>query len=42
MLLANKHIKFAGKDGKLLKISETIDDPVAYTQLSDHVSNNGV
>ena len=48
MLLANKHIKFTIKDDdnndnadddddESLIISETINNPIAYTQLSDHV-----
>ena len=38
MLLADPHIKFPGRYGRSLKISETVDDTLAYTQLSDRVS----
>ena len=37
LLLADKHIEFAGKNSKMLKISETVKDPVAYSKLSDHI-----
>ncbi|EDO35455.1 predicted protein [Nematostella vectensis] len=36
-LKADKHLLFPGKNGKMLKMSEAIDDMVAYCKLSDHV-----
>ncbi|XP_067052893.1 deoxynucleoside triphosphate triphosphohydrolase SAMHD1-like isoform X2 [Acropora muricata] len=37
LVKADKEIKFKGTDGKMLSISESIDDMKAYTQLTDHV-----
>ncbi|XP_043984777.1 deoxynucleoside triphosphate triphosphohydrolase SAMHD1-like [Gambusia affinis] len=36
-LKADGHIKIEGKNGKMLKLSEAIDDMVAYTKLTDTV-----
>ncbi|XP_015749994.1 PREDICTED: deoxynucleoside triphosphate triphosphohydrolase SAMHD1-like, partial [Acropora digitifera] len=37
LVKADKEIKLKGTDGKMLSISESIDDMQAYTQLTDHV-----
>ncbi|XP_076809963.1 deoxynucleoside triphosphate triphosphohydrolase SAMHD1-like [Clavelina lepadiformis] len=37
LVVANKHICFPGKDGKMLMISETITDMVAFEKLTDNV-----
>ncbi|XP_015780403.1 PREDICTED: deoxynucleoside triphosphate triphosphohydrolase SAMHD1-like [Acropora digitifera] len=37
LVKADKEIKLKGTDGKMLSISESIDDMEAYTQLTDHV-----
>ncbi|KAK3726835.1 hypothetical protein QZH41_016722 [Actinostola sp. cb2023] len=37
LLKADSYLKIEGKDGKSIKISEAIDDMVAYTKLTDHV-----
>jgi hypothetical protein len=37
LLLANDHFLLAGKDGAPTRMSEAIDDMVAYTGLTDHV-----
>ena len=36
MLLADKHILIPGENGNV-RMSEAVDDPVAFTNLSDHV-----
>ncbi|CAN9515545.1 unnamed protein product [Ophioblennius macclurei] len=36
-LKADKHIKIQGSGGKMFTLSEAIDDPEAYTKLTDHV-----
>ena len=38
MVLADEHIKFKGKNGNILNISECITDMQAYQQLNDSVS----
>jgi len=37
MKLANNHLFYRGRGGKQLKLSDTIDDPVAYGRLSDNI-----
>ncbi|KAJ8041239.1 Deoxynucleoside triphosphate triphosphohydrolase SAMHD1 [Holothuria leucospilota] len=37
LIAANDHLLFAGKDGKMTKMSEAIDDMEAYSKLTDHV-----
>ncbi|CAL8276610.1 unnamed protein product [Boreogadus saida] len=36
-VLADKHLTFEGEGGKMIKMSEAIDDMVAYTKLTDNV-----
>ncbi|XP_056446295.1 deoxynucleoside triphosphate triphosphohydrolase SAMHD1-like [Gadus chalcogrammus] len=36
-VLADKHLTFEGKEGKRIKMSDAIDDMVAYTKLTDNV-----
>ncbi|EDV29078.1 uncharacterized protein TRIADDRAFT_18236, partial [Trichoplax adhaerens] len=37
LLIANDHLKFPGANGRMLKLSETINDMVAYTNVTDYV-----
>ncbi|XP_064640237.1 deoxynucleoside triphosphate triphosphohydrolase SAMHD1-like isoform X1 [Lineus longissimus] len=37
MLKANDYLLIPGKDNKLLRMSEAMDDMVAFTQLTDHI-----
>ncbi|KAL3859513.1 hypothetical protein ACJMK2_009730, partial [Sinanodonta woodiana] len=37
MIKANDYIMFEGKDGKQMKMSETIEDVVAYSKINDNV-----
>eukprot|EP00127_Corallochytrium_limacisporum_P006384 Clim_evm95s225 gene=Clim_evmTU95s225 len=37
LMAADPHVTFRGKGGKVLRISECIDDMVAFTKLNDHV-----
>ncbi|XP_052817334.1 deoxynucleoside triphosphate triphosphohydrolase SAMHD1-like isoform X3 [Mya arenaria] len=39
LVKANDHIKFTGEDGKKLKMSESIHDMKAFSQMTDHVFN---
>ena len=37
LIMANEHFKVTGMDGKLCRMSDAIDDMVAYAKLSDWV-----
>lgn len=37
LIMANEHFKVTGLDGKLCRMSDAIDDMVAYAKLSDWV-----
>lgn len=37
LVLANPHLKFVGKDGKLFTMSEAVHDVIAYSKINDSV-----